>query len=70
MSKPNLFKPAKLCYGHIGGKLGSLLVTSFLEKGWIAKDDPDDKHLYITSKGEKEFQKLGIDISQIGSEKA
>ena len=35
--KSVLRKPAKMCYEHIGGKLGQLLVENFTEKGWIAK---------------------------------
>jgi DNA-binding PadR family transcriptional regulator len=62
-------KPAKLCYEHIGGKLGMLLMNSFIEKEWIAKDDPKDKHYFITGKGQKEFSKMGIDLSRIESEK-
>jgi predicted transcriptional regulator len=61
-------KPAKLCYTHIGGKLGILLLEKFIDKGWLAKDKPTDKHFYITDKGKKEFTKLGIDISQIKTE--
>jgi predicted transcriptional regulator len=61
-------KLAKICYEHIGGKLGQLLAVSFVEKGWIAKKNNSDKHFYITDLGEKEFTKLGIDISEIKSE--
>ncbi|ANH81089.1 ArsR family transcriptional regulator [Niabella ginsenosidivorans] len=61
-------KPAKLCYTHIGGKLGSLLLEKFIQDKWLAKDNPADKHFYITDKGQKEFAKLGIDVSQIKSE--
>jgi hypothetical protein len=39
-----------------------------VENGWLTKDKPTDKHFYITDKGQKEFTKLGIDISQIKSE--
>jgi predicted transcriptional regulator len=61
-------KPAKMCYSHIGGKLGQLLVEAFVDKGWIAKNKPTDKHFYITDLGEKEFRKLGLDLSKIKSE--
>lgn len=61
-------KPAKMCYEHIGGKLGQLLAITFAEKGWIAKQKPTDKHFYITALGQEEFGKLGIDLSQIKSE--
>lgn len=61
-------KPAKMCYEHIGGKLGNLLAVTFAEKGWIAKKSPTDKHFYITDLGEKEFEKLGIDLTEIKAE--
>lgn len=69
MSKETEKKPAKLCYNHIGGKLGTLLLEKFVGIGWLAKDKQTDKHYYITDKGNAEFTKLGIDISQIKSEK-
>lgn len=68
MSKSDNRKPAKTCYEHIGGKLGQLLLEQFVEKGWIAKDNPIDRHYYITEKGQKEFTKLGVDLSQIQPE--
>ncbi|HJT73540.1 MAG TPA: hypothetical protein VJ720_05965 [Chitinophaga sp.] len=58
-------RPAKMCYSHIGGKLGQLLAEAFLEKGWIAKEGPDSKHFYITPAGEKELTRMGIDLTQI-----
>lgn len=58
-------KPAKMCYSHIGGKLGQLLAEAFIEKGWIAKDGPDNKHYYITPVGEKELKRIGVDLTQI-----
>jgi hypothetical protein len=68
MPAPKDIKPAKLCFEHIGGKLGMLLLDAFIEKGWIAKGNPAGKHLYITEKGQKEFTKMGLDLSQIKSE--
>ena len=69
-SKTSKIKPAKMCYEHIGGKLGQLLAITFAEKGWIAKKNPTDKHFYITEIGLKEFAKLGVDISEIKLEEA
>jgi hypothetical protein len=62
-------KPAKLCFEHIGGKLGMLLMEAFIEKEWIAKINPKDKHYYITDKGQKELTKWGLDLSKIKPEK-
>lgn len=67
MSKTLDRKPAKVCYEHIGGKLGMLLLEQFIAKDWLAKEKPDDKNFYITDKGILEFTKLGIDLSQIKS---
>ncbi len=66
MATTKEIKPVKLCYEHIGGKLGMLLMECFIEKGWIMKTD-EEKLFYITDKGQKEFTKLGIDLSQIKS---
>ncbi len=63
----NKRKPAKMCYEHLGGKLGQLLKETFTEKGWIAKSQKD-RDFYITDLGQKEFEKLGLDLSQIKSE--
>jgi len=60
--------PAKTCFSHLGGKLGSLLLEAFVEKGWIAKEQLHDKHYFVTEKGEKEFARLGIDLSEIKRE--
>lgn len=69
MAKITAIKPAKTCYSHIGGKLGAMLMNAFADKGWIEKNNPTDKHFYITTHEQKEFTKLGIDLSQIESEK-
>jgi len=61
--------PAKRCFEHIGGKLGELLLETFIEKKWIAKESDASKHFYITEKGQKEFAKMGLDLSQIKNEK-
>lgn len=65
---PTTHKPAKTCYSHLGGKLGMLLLEQFIAKGWIAKEKASDKNYYITPAGEKEFAKLGVDVSLIKEE--
>lgn len=68
MNKSTGRKSVKPCYEHIGGKLGQLLLEQFVEKGWIAKDNPSDRQYYITDKGAEEFTKLGLDLSKIKTE--
>lgn len=68
MNTKSSIKPAKKCYEHLGGKLGELLLETFADKKWIAKKESADKHFYITELGEKEFKKLGLDLSKIKSE--
>jgi len=70
MTNHNAIKPVKICYEHIGGKLGMLLMTVFINKKWICQNKTDDKHFYITTKGAKELIKMGIDISLIKNEKS
>ncbi len=67
MKNNDKLKPAKLCYEHIGGKLGQLLLEALIEKGWLAKTDASDKNLYITALGESQLTAFGIDLSQIKS---
>lgn len=57
--------PAKPCYSHIGGRLGTLLMEQFITKGWIKKKNEGDRNYYITSKGITALTGMGIDLSQI-----
>jgi hypothetical protein len=68
MAKTKDVLPAKMCFSHIGGKLGMLLMETFIERGWLEKKSGANKHFYITKKGQKEFTKLGVDLSQIEPE--
>jgi len=65
MKKNDKLKPAKICYEHIGGKLGQLLLENLIAKGWLAKKDPADKNFYITELGESQLIAFGVDLSQI-----
>ena len=67
MGKKSDLKHAKLCYEHIGGMLGQLLLEQFVVKGWLARFNADDKNYYITEIGALEFEKIGIDLSKIKS---
>lgn len=67
MTKKTNVKPAKPCYNHIGGKLGEMLLEMFIDQGWLQKTNPADKYFFITEKGQTEFTRLGLDLSQITS---
>lgn len=60
--------PVKLCYSHVGGRLGSLLAELYLEKGWIKQTEENERMYYITPKGKKSFTDLGIDLLLIPEE--
>jgi len=58
-------KIVKVCYEQVGGKWGSLLLEQFVGNGWLAKENNGDKNYYITSAGEIEFEKLGVDLEKV-----
>lgn len=65
MKKPKAEqKQIKSCFSHLGGKFGNRLAVRFEALGWIEQDS-QSKHFLITDKGEKEFTKLGIDLSDL-----
>ena len=57
---------AKMCFSHIGGKLGTRLMDRFEEMGWI-EHDTATKHFHITPKGEKGFKDLGVETSDLNA---
>lgn len=65
MNRTTEKKQAKLCYEHLGGKLGELLLQSFIAKGWLMRDELGKKDFYITEEGVKGFNELGVDLSQL-----
>ena len=60
--------PVKLCYSHIGGRLGSMLTDHYIEKGWIKQSAGNERFYYVTKKGKKIFTEMGIDLSLIPEE--
>ena len=62
-SKNNkLNKIFNICYGHIGGMLGEVLLYHFLKNKIIEKQDDD---YYLTEQGFEELELIGIDIDDI-----
>lgn len=57
--------PVKTCYGHIGGRLGNLLMEQFIENGWIQPVPGNERLYFVTSKGKSAFTQMGIDLSLI-----
>jgi predicted transcriptional regulator len=54
----------KSCHSHIGGKFGKALTERLIKLGWIARIE-GQKDYTVTSKGEREFKKIGIDTSTL-----
>ena len=62
---------AKSCFGHLGGKLGNLLLKRMIELKWF-KPVAGKTNSYgireryeITKKGYRELAKLGIDFTNL-----
>ncbi|KUO40477.1 MAG: hypothetical protein AVW06_02415 [Hadesarchaea archaeon DG-33-1] len=53
------------CFDHIGGRLAPLLFNRLIELGWIAPKEGRKTVFYITEKGKKGLEKLGIDTSKL-----
>jgi len=60
--------PAKLCYAHVGGRLGGLLTEIYIARGWIKQSELNERVHYVTPKGKKFFSELGVDLSLIPEE--
>jgi hypothetical protein len=54
----------KSYYLHIGGKFGKGLTERLIKLSWIAQRE-GQKDYTVTSKGEREFKKIGIDTSTL-----
>lgn len=65
---PSKAIPVKLCYSHIGGRLGSIMTEHYIEKGWIKQSADNERLYYVTAKGKKIFTEMGIDLSLIPEE--
>ena len=65
MTIANDLKPVKIRFEHIEGKLGKMLMETFVENGWIAKSNARAKDFCITDTGQQEFTKLGLDLTKL-----
>jgi DNA-binding transcriptional ArsR family regulator len=57
---PHRLRAARTCYDHIAGSLGVSLHDRFQSQGWLWATG--DNACDLTSKGEKAFDALGIDV--------
>jgi DNA-binding transcriptional ArsR family regulator len=46
---------------HVGGVLGTLLLDSFVDRGWLARK-PETRALRVTDRGRRGFQELGVPV--------
>lgn len=62
---PVRLRTARTCYDHIAGRLGVQLHDFFRKSRWIAVSATEgDSDYEVTPKGTKEFEVLGIDVSE------
>jgi DNA-binding transcriptional ArsR family regulator len=60
---PNRLRMARTCYDHMAGTLGVSLHDCMVKSQWLVRDpNSDDDGYTLTSKGEKEFLRLRIDM--------
>lgn len=65
MKMNNDIKNAKLCYKHLGGKLGELLLDYLIKEQWLVKAPLPAEHYRLSDKGVAELLKAGIDVSKL-----
>jgi DNA-binding transcriptional ArsR family regulator len=60
---PSSLRAARTCYDHLAGTLGVALHDRFTARGWLAARSDGSEYAYdVTSKGERAFQAIGIDV--------
>jgi DNA-binding transcriptional ArsR family regulator len=57
---PAPFLYARTCYGHLAGEIAVNTLEGMLKRQWVSADGRD---FAVTSRGEKEFSALGVDLS-------
>lgn len=63
MKPKNDIRNAKICYTHLGGKLGGLFLDYLIKEKWLVKDEPTGESYRLSDKGVAELLKAGIDIT-------
>ncbi len=63
-STPRRLRFARSCYDHIAGALGVSLHDALLGRRWLARDGRD---YAITEGGQRELERLGIDVVAVQS---
>jgi len=61
MKPKNDIRAAKLCYTHLGGKLGGIFLEYLIKEKWLVNDGTENYRL--SDKGVAELSKAGIDIT-------
>ncbi len=56
---------AHQCYGHLGGRLSTLLMERMLELGWLELKEGAKTVYDITEKGYRGLGEWGIDVAQL-----
>ncbi len=64
-TKPAERSVAHQCYGHLGGRLSTLLMEKMLELGWLELKAGKKTVYEITEKGYSGIAEWGIDVSQL-----
>ena len=60
---PNTPITGKKCYDHMGGKLGSVLLLFYLEKGWLEAEETGKSTVYkLTEAGYAAFAQMGLEL--------
>ncbi len=63
-STPHRLRFARTCYDHMAGTAAVALHDRLLSLGWLSALSPGDAAYQVTSKGDKAFCAMGIDVAQ------
>lgn len=67
-STPESLRKARSCYDHMAGRLAVVLHDQLHRQGWVISDPSNGPNAYkLSGIGEKELNRLGIDIAQARS---